>query len=183
MESYRSICDLVSVFDKHQIAYVIGGSVCSSFHGIYRSTNDVDVLVAGQRIVETDVLQELSKSFLVDEVTLNDEFSRGRAFNIFHEETAIKIDLFPAKTTFHRSELSRAITVQPPSAPCLFKVATAEDIILAKLLWLERTQSERQRSDIKAVLNVSVYSLDWNYLENWSRELGVINELRRIKAE
>ena len=129
------------------------------------------------------IIKELEKKFLVDSNKLLQSHSTNRAFNIFHEDTALKIDLFPAHNDFHKSQLDRAISVKLPSAHCTFKIATPEDIILAKLLWTLKSPSERQLSDIKGVFRINKDSLDIQYLNKWAERLNVFDQLNQLFAE
>lgn len=177
---FQAICDLVSILDKFNIGYFIGGSLSSSLNGIFRSTNDIDVIL--ENSLNSTILKELEKKFLVDSTRLLENHANNRAFYIFHEGSALKIDLFPACTDFHSSQLNRAITVKLPSAPSSFKVASPEDIILAKLLWMLKSPSERQISDIKGVLRMNKGTLDIEYLNSWARKLNVLSQLNEIMA-
>ncbi|MCB9030049.1 MAG: hypothetical protein H6619_03285 [Deltaproteobacteria bacterium] len=179
---YNAICDLVSIFNEHKLDYLIGGSISSSLNGIFRTTNDIDVLVEKPLSELPKVVESLSVAFIVNKEMLVAQHSRGRSYNIFHEETALKIDLFPATNDFNQKQLKRAISVNPETANCSFKIATAEDIILAKLQWLKQSDSERQRSDISGVLNTNEDRLDFDYLNRWADKLGVRSELESVKS-
>ncbi|HMO16507.1 MAG TPA: hypothetical protein PKA63_01765 [Oligoflexia bacterium] len=176
----QAICDLVSILDKFNIRYFIGGSLSSSLNGIFRSTNDIDVVL--ENSINDLVVKELEEKFLVDATKLRESHSRNRAFNIFHENTALKFDLFPAYNDFHASQLDRAISVKLPSALCAFRVASPEDIILAKLVWISKAPSERQLSDIKGVLNTNRDSIDFDYLNSWAEKLKIGAQLKEIVA-
>ncbi|MDZ4785596.1 MAG: hypothetical protein SGJ02_05910 [bacterium] len=178
-----AICDLTECFDNHKLKYLIGGSVSSSLNGIFRTTNDVDVLVEKPLNQFPLLLKELSRKFIIDEEALVKHHLNKKAYNIFHEATALKIDLFPAHTEFHQMQLGRAISVKPPSASCAFKIATAEDIVLAKLVWLQKSSSDRQINDIIGVLNLNKSFLDLNYLRDWAEKLNVLESLEGLLNE
>src|SRR6266436_3575526 len=59
-------------------------------------------------------------------------------------------------------------------------IATAEDVILHKLIWNRLSPSERQLGDAAGVVVVQADALDKNYLRQWSNELGVAGELERL---
>ena len=59
-----------------------------------------------------------------------------------------------------------------------FPVASAEDTILAKLVWF-RKGGEVSDHDILGVIRVQAGRLDLEYLHEWAGELGVIDLLRR----
>ena len=59
-------------------------------------------------------------------------------------------------------------------------IATAEDVILHKLVWNRITPSDRQLGDAAGVVAVQADALDKNYLRRWARELNWTNELERL---
>ena len=64
-------------------------------------------------------------------------------------------------------------------------VASAEDIILAKLEWyrLGGEVSDRQWRDILGVLKVQAGRVDLDYLRHWAAELKVDDLLQRALKE
>ncbi len=175
-----AIADLVSILDFHNIKYVIGGSISSSLNGIFRSTNDIDIVIENLLIEKPSAIEDLSKKFLVDAETLLLSHKKNRAYNIFHEETALKIDLFPALSEFHLTQLTRAIAVKLPSSNRAFNISSPEDIILAKLDWMNKSPSDRQLGDIKGVVNANRNSLDIDYLNKWAKKLLVEQGLNKV---
>jgi hypothetical protein len=59
-------------------------------------------------------------------------------------------------------------------------IATAEDVILHKLLWNRITPSDRQMGDAAGVVSVQAGALDTSYLRRWARELNLNNELEGL---
>lgn len=59
-------------------------------------------------------------------------------------------------------------------------VASAEDIILAKLEWKRITPSERQWQDACNVAMAQWPRLDQEYLRHWAAELGITAELKEL---
>jgi hypothetical protein len=100
---------------------------------------------------------------------------RESRFNIIDLKTAWKIDMIIRKTRpFSREEFSRRqlLSMQGVS---LF-VASAEDVILAKLEWSKLAQSQRQIEDAAGILKIRGDSLDRSYLNKWIHELGLTKE-------
>jgi hypothetical protein len=64
-------------------------------------------------------------------------------------------------------------------------LASAEDVVLAKLEWFRRGGefSERQWTDVRGVLQASGASLDRRYMQDGARELGLTDLLARAMAE
>jgi len=93
-------------------------------------------------------------------------------FNVVDQATGWKIDLIIRKSrAFSQEEFSRRRLVDLEGTP-LF-VATAEDVIIAKLEWSKLAQSRRQIEDVAAILRARWGWLDRSYIEKWIAELGL----------
>jgi hypothetical protein len=55
-------------------------------------------------------------------------------------------------------------------------VATAEDVVIAKLEWAKLAQSRRQIEDAAAILRARWDALNRTYLEKWIAELDLKKE-------
>jgi hypothetical protein len=98
-----------------------------------------------------------------------------------------KVDMFiPKDRPFDRQQLARrekqGIGTEPDQ---MAYVASAEDIILAKLEWyrLGGEVSERQWRDVQGILEVSGNRLDQDYLRRWAATLNVSDLLERALSE
>jgi hypothetical protein len=60
-------------------------------------------------------------------------------------------------------------------------VVTAEDIILMKLLWRRESRSEKQWSNALSVARVKRAKLDWKYLLEQARSLGIEDDLVKLR--
>ena len=167
---------LAGAFESLRIPYLIGGSLASSAHGVLRATLDVDIL-AGVAAVQADALcVALGDGWYADAEEIRRALGAGRAFNLIHVASVGKFDIFPAVSEFHFSELARAtpLELEVFGERTVCPVATAEDILLAKLLWYRAggEVSERQWADITGILEAN-RKPDFGYLEEWARKLGV----------
>jgi hypothetical protein len=63
-----------------------------------------------------------------------------------------------------------------------FWLASPEDAILAKLLWGQQSQSEKQWRDVLGVLKVQGDSLDFAYLTQWASRLDLTELMERAIA-
>jgi hypothetical protein len=167
---------LAGALETLRIPYLIGGSLASATHGVLRSTLDVDILAA-MAVTHADALcAALGESWYADAEEIRRAIGAGRAFNLIHVLSVRKFDIFPAVSDFHFSELRRAtrLEVEAFGERTLCPVATAEDVLLAKLRWYQAGGgvSERQWSDITGILAAN-RGLDFRYLGDWARNLGV----------
>src|ERR1035437_372214 len=182
----NTISQLASALERVGIPYVIGGSVASSVRGMVRATIDVDV-VARMGVAKTDGLAAaLGPDWSADAGQMRDSIVARRAFNIIYLPFTQKVDVFPATDEFHWSQLERATKVTIPflGDSAEYPVASAEDILLAKLQWYRMggEVSERQWSDIAGILAVAP-ELDATYLRTWAARLGVEDLLDRAVAD
>jgi hypothetical protein len=91
-------------------------------------------------------------------------------FNVIDLATGWKVDLIIRKSrAFSHEEFGRRQLVNAQGL-ALF-VATAEDIVIAKLGWSKLAQSQRQIEDVAAILKLRWELLDRSYLERWISEL------------
>ena len=159
--------------------------MASSAHGIVRSTLAVDLVVQMDAAHCEPLSADLGKDWYADSDFMRASPAHSRAFNLIHLPTGQKFDLFPATGDFQRSQLARGQPRPVPQAdPLACNIATAEDILLAKLRWYRdgNEVSERQWSDILGILAVNP-SLDITYLDRWAAALGVADLLERARGE
>jgi hypothetical protein len=99
------------------------------------------------------------------------EALRSRSlFNVIDLSNGWKANLIIRKARpFSEEEFRPRQQVELNGVP-LF-IATAEDIIPAKLEWAKMSGSTRQLEDVAAVMRLRWDALDLSYLENWTASL------------
>jgi len=169
------------------VPYFIGGSLASAIHGISRATMDVDIIADLKTEHLEPFVQLLEGSFFIDDESLLQAVREHGSCNFVHRETMFKVDIFIRKTRpFDKSQLDRRERQSLATEPERFAyVASAEDMILAKLEWyrLGGEVSERQWRDVQSILKVQGDRLDNAYLRKWAKQLGIIDLLDRALAE
>jgi hypothetical protein len=177
---------VVSILEELGIPYFVGGSVASIVHGVVRTTMDVDVVADIKPEQVTILAERWDSDFFVDVDALRDAIDSHRQTNIIHRDTMLKVDLHPMdREGFHRSELARRVRVQLADDPdATVFVASAEDTVLAKLVWYRKggEVSERQWRDVLGILKVQGSRLDLRHLQRWASTLGVEDLLQRAFA-
>ena len=164
--------ELLGALDHLEIPFLIGGS----------ADGDIDVVADIAPKIAAQFCTALGPNFYSDAEHAELAIRGGRAFNVIHLKSAYKFDIFPAAADqFVRSQLARRryTTMTVPGLEYVeFPVASAEDTILAKLVWF-RKGGEVSDHDILGVIRVQAGRLDLEYLHEWAGELGVIDLLRR----
>lgn len=180
---------LLGSLDRLEIPYLVAGSVASSFYGLRRYTQDVDLVVAIVLDTADDFAAELgTRQFYADIDMMRRMIRLGRAFNVIHMPTAYKFDIFPLQDdAFSRSQFARrkfaVIEFENQSIECA--VASPEDLVLSKLRWyrLGGETSEQQWNDLRGVVQVSGPRLDLDYLNEWAPRLNVADLLLALLGE
>ena len=173
---------VTNLLEKLNIPYLLGGSFASAIHGIIRTTQDSDILAEMGKEHISNFIHALDTDFYIDEGMIVDAIRRRSSFNIIHQESMFKVDIFISRSRpFEKSQLARALTQQLSENPQAFaKVCTAEDIILAKLDWfrLGGETSERQWRDVIGIVKVQRGRLDLGYLKKWAVRLKISDLLK-----
>ncbi len=178
---------IAQLLERLGIPYHVGGSVASSAHGMYRASADIDFVIDPTRDQLEALASALEPEFYVSRSAFAEALSQRSTFNAIHDETSFKIDFFiKGASPFDSEELRRSIRQavgNQPGHAVLLK--SPEDTVLRKLDWFRRggEVSERQWQDVLSILVAAREQLDGQYLERWSRELGVADLLDRARKE
>ena len=187
VEVIALILPIVRALDQLSIPYVIGGSIASSVWGMFRTTNDADIVIDLQPEEVAPLVALLANEYYVDEETVQDAVRRRSSFNAIHLDTMLKADVFVRKLTpFAAIQFANAHTV-PLDEPAkgTVMIAAPEDTVLNKLVWYQMGGgvSERQWLDVLGVLKVQGPALDQGYMREWAAQLGVTPLLEQALAE
>lgn len=179
---------VVDALERLGVRYQVAGSVASSVHGMARSTMDVDVVAELEDSHVGELVRSLQGDYFIDENQVRAAVRDRASFNLIHQATIMKIDVFlPKQRLYDRQALARGIdeTIAEDPESRSIRFAAAEDVILAKLEWyrLGNETSERQWADVLGILRVQRDRLDVAYLRRWAVELGVEDLLARALGE
>ena len=177
-----AITPIVEALEELGIPYHIGGSVASSLYGLPRLTIDAD-LVADIRMKHVrPLVEQLETDYYIDEDMIRDAIRRQSSFNVIHQDTILKVDIFISKSRLFDQEELRKIRQEVLSEGTRpFNIASPEGTILNKLEWYRMggEVSDRQWNDILGVLKVQGTNLDIAYLRHWAANLNVTDLLER----
>lgn len=176
--------DVGRQLDALGVAWLVGGSVASSMLGEPRATAHVD-LVADLRGRHVSALfAALVDAYYIDEDAAKAAVRSRGSFNVIQLASMTKVDIYCSPDEpLGREELERRIFVEVEGQRVPF--ASAEDIILQKLLWFVEGGgvSDRQWRDVRGVIKVQGAALDRAYLERHAASHGVLELLHRALGE
>src|SRR5712691_10382606 len=140
------------------IRYVVVGSFASSARGQPRATIYADIVAE----VTTDhariLAERLAGEYYADELAIRHAVLDHSVFNAIHLETMFKVDVYVSSSGgFDEQQLLRRLPehIKPDSTDPVY-VATAEDTVLAKLVWFRKGfgVSEKQWFDVLGIMGV-----------------------------
>ena len=147
---------------------------------------DIDLVAEMAESHIPEFVSALVGDYYVDADMIREAIRERSSFNLIHQATMFKVDVFIPKGRLYDREAMRRRHRERFSAEGLeVPVATAEDIVLAKLEWFERggRSSERQWRDVLGIIRMQGEALDAEYLQHWAAELGVAELLSKAAAE
>ena len=150
---------------------MLSGSVALNAYSIPRYTRDIDIVIE----LQVENFPEFAELFAERECyfhyeSAKEEVSRKGMFNVIDWKSGMKIDFIVRKNDdFQRTEFSRRQQKRIlPDVICW--VISPEDLIVAKLLWIQQLFSQQQIDDIKNVIH-DCPSLDKTYVSDWIKRL------------
>lgn len=175
------------VFEQLHLRYYITSGVAAIAHGEPRTTQDLDLVIEVD-VNEMDRLVNAleASGFYVPAGAVEDvKANRGRVLSVTHIEQVLKADIvLNGHAPFDRSRMNRRQLISLDLAgESFYWVGAPEDIILAKLSWGQRSDSEKQWRDVLGVLKVQQQALDYGYLGDWAERLGLGELLERALVE
>jgi hypothetical protein len=162
---------------------MVVGSFASSFHGVPRSSQDLDLVIDPQPESLRRFLADLPPAdFYADADAAVDALHRRGQFNVIDMETAWKADLIVRKARpFSVEEMRRRIEGELLGARVF--LASAEDTVISKLEWAKQGGgSQLQLRDVTGILELRREDLDMAYIERWVAQLGVGELWRQVRG-
>jgi hypothetical protein len=176
-----SLRRVIEILETLAIPYMVTGSLASSHHGRPRTTEDADLVIEPTQDSLERLVTALSEAgFYADAGHARDALQRRRQFNAIDQQSGFKVDLIMRKEhAFSRAEFARRQRGDlVPGLPV--SIATAEDTIVAKLVWARQAgESEKQMKDVAGIVD-SRKNLDRDYVVRWARDLGVLDLWERV---
>ena len=167
--------------ERAQVPYMLTGSVASSAHGTPRSTRDVDIVIAPTRAQLLALIQQFPVSlYYADEEQALQALANRSQFNVIDSATGWKLDFIIAEDSeYGRTAMVRRRLID--IAGNAVYVASAEDVLIAKLRWAKLGGSDRQLQDAAGIVNTQGSNLDVAYVERWVRELRLDKQWEEVR--
>lgn len=155
---------------------MLSGSFASSYYGLPRSSQDVDLVISATRAQLKTFLENFTSShYYFDVDAALTALQRESMFNLIDLTSGWKIDMIIRRSrAFSQEEFRRRQRIAVQGIHLW--IASPEDVVISKLEWSKLAQSRRQIEDVSAILSLREASLDIPYLEKWIEELDLKQE-------
>ncbi len=167
----RALADISDLLQRRDMVFALVGGIAASLRGRLRATEDIGL------ILMTDVDGALQLASELDGTPFGPLFPefekvvrRAYILALEHRPTGVPIDLAIGSSGFEQQVVSRASQVEV--ADSSIRVATAEDLILMKLL-ADRPQDHQ---DISGIIAAQRTAIDWKYCESVAKQLEEVIE-------
>jgi hypothetical protein len=179
MNERELLIDCLRRLNRAEVTYYLTGSMASNYWGIPRTTHDLDFVVQMPTSAVPRIIREFSGDFYLDQAAVQAACQPPYQFNAIDTRSALKVDFWlPKPDAFEREMLRRRLHVTLFGEPAW--IATAEDVILHKLIWNRISPSDRQLGDAAGIVAVQSGGLDEAYLRHWGRELHLSQQLEDL---
>jgi nucleotidyltransferase AbiEii toxin of type IV toxin-antitoxin system len=167
---------VAGILNGAEVPYMLTGSLAAAFHGAPRSTQDIDLIVSASVPELLKVAEELrSKGMYVSDDAIREAHALRGMFNAIHPESGWKIDFIMRKDRpFSQIEFESRSAIEFLGVE--LSIASAEDLVIAKLEWARLGNSERQLRDVAEIVAIQGDKLDADRIEEWAAQLGLQTE-------
>ncbi len=171
---------VVESLEELGIGYMLTGSLASSFHGDPRATQDIDLVIDGERQALSALGARLRESgFYADAEAIEHASEVRGVFNAIDRSSGWKVDFILLKDRpFSRSEFDGKVSGEV--AGLSLSLVGADDLVVAKLEWAKLGESDRQLRDVLGILMVQGSALDRLRIERWVEELDLGPQWARV---
>ncbi len=161
---------LIEYFNKEKVDYMLSGSVAMSVYSLPRFTRDFDFIVHLLPEHVKGLTEYFKDGYYCDEDSVKDAIARKNMFNIIDHASGYKADFIILKNdTYRRTEFERRKEVD--FLDMKISIASPEDLIISKIIWIQQIQSDIQKQDIKILSQMD--GIDRIYIDKWIKNLNL----------
>lgn len=169
---------VIKCLEESRIEYVIIGSIASIKWGRPRTTSDVDVIINAEkekvhsliRVLETNGFDYGTQDIMI-------AIQEKSLATILHQDYPYKIDIQGVYEPLNERALRNRMYLTIFNRKAYLE--KPEDLIVAKLKY----GSETDFNDVKAILLRQKKNLDYEYIQQFAQQEGVLKELKICEEE
>jgi hypothetical protein len=173
---------VIKVLERLGIPYMVVGGFAAIVYGEPRLTIDVDIVVdMKSEHIGPFVAGFPIPDYYVSEEGIRDSLQRCYPFNVIQPVTGAKVDVVPLPPDpFTRAAFERRQRLEYDQAGNTATFITPEDIVLAKLIAFQKTESDKHLRDARGVLVTQWGRLDLGAIRRGAQDAGVLDRFEEI---
>ncbi|MHA2379848.1 MAG: DUF6036 family nucleotidyltransferase [Candidatus Thorarchaeota archaeon] len=173
MEEFPEILQFVcSYLNESEIQFVVVGGVAVMYHGVPRTTVDIDLIIQIDDAKIPAFVNFLnSKGFTASAEDLRTALNEKSHSTFFFKRSLLRLDIQGVNSEFDRMTLDRAISVDLLGASIM--IGSAEDTLVNKILF----RGEQDMRDALGILARNHENLDLEYIQSTCTLLGIQDHL------
>jgi len=173
---------VIDVLERLGVPYMVVGGFAAIFYGEPRLTIDVDIVVDMKpEHISPFVAAFPIPDYYVSEEGIRDALQRRYPFNVIQPATGAKVDLVPLpRDPFTRAAFEHRQRLEYDQAGNTATFVTPEDIILAKLIAFQKTESDKHLRDVRGVLVTQWGKLDREAIRRGAGSAGVLDQFEKV---
>jgi hypothetical protein len=176
MEEFPEILRIVCEFlNKNKTQYAIVGGVAVMYHGVPRTTVDIDIIMQMEDEQIPTFAEFLNSSgFVSSAIDIRAAFAENSHSTFFFKDTLLRLDIQGVNSAFDKMTLDRAIEVNLFGT--LVRIGSIEDTFVNKILF----QGEQDLRDALGILKRNSGNLDFEYIRSTCEMLGIPYQLEQF---
>ena len=182
MNPEELLIEISEILHNLEIPYIVTGGFAVSVWGMPRYTADIDIVI---ELLERNIkplvkkLLNIDKNVYADEDMIRQALKYHSSFNLIHPETGLRVDFFVrGRNSYDTLKIKRAVLRDVFGHKIYF--TSPEDLIISKLLWAKESESFKQYSDIKTILENDSLNLDMEYIKKWAEKQDTLEILEKL---
>ncbi|MDB9527110.1 hypothetical protein PN498_14000 [Oscillatoria sp. CS-180] len=182
-DSIQLAADLHPILEAENIPYYVTGGVAAIAYGESRTTQDLDIVMFLARDGLPALANTLEQAgFYVPGV--EDAVSgQLQTLQITQIDTISRADLVIAdEDEYERLKLARRQSYRLMNETSIYLISP-EDLVISKLRWGQRIQSQKQWRDVLGILKAQQESLNYEYLHSWIAKFDLSEALEQVTLE
>jgi hypothetical protein len=174
---------VLSILEEAEVPYMLTGSLAAAYYAVPRATQDIDLVVEVKAADLPGLIDLLSDAgFYVSLAAAREAAVHEGQFNAIDPESGWKVDFIVRKSRpFSISEFKRR--ARTSALGLELYMATREDLVIAKLEWAKKGESELQLRDVRAILSTAGADFEWDYVEGWVSELALEDQWETVRPQ
>ena len=182
LKSEEIVKQVLASLNEHGYAFMLVGSYATNLYCVPRGTQDIDLVVEAKFIRAAQDIAKSHPDIHCDPQLGFESVTATKRVLLTADNTDFKVEVFELSQDPHdQSRFKRKLPIELYDEQAW--VATAEDTIVTKLNWAEKTGRGKDRDDAQNVMAAQHETLDWPYIERWCQEHGTMEKLIELRTQ